>query len=139
MSKEQTLCNPNGQNFYIVIRQMNENSKWKRVNCLKRAGKHLRPSRLVFSFASDWLRRWGEFSGPITKQSYVKPQRNPEFLSTLNWKLYLKLRFLYFQNTGRIVGFVSAMLRMQWLLSSLSVINPESDEHHAIFFLQYDC
>ena len=86
------------------------------------AGKRVRPSRLVFSFASDWLRRRDKFSGPITEQNCVKPQRNPEFLSTLNWKLYLKLRFLYFQNTCRIVGFVSAMLRIQWLFSSLSVI-----------------
>ena len=29
---------------------------------------------IVFSFASDWLRVWREFSGPITEQGCVKPK-----------------------------------------------------------------
>ena len=29
---------------------------------------------IVFSFASDWLRGWHEFSGPITEQGWVKPK-----------------------------------------------------------------
>ena len=28
---------------------------------------------IVFIFASDWLRGWRQFSGPITEQSQVKP------------------------------------------------------------------
>ena len=29
---------------------------------------------IVFNFASDWLRGWREFSGPITEQGCVKPK-----------------------------------------------------------------
>ena len=32
-----------------------------------------------FSFASDWLRKWCKFSGPITEQSKAK-QRKGEFM-----------------------------------------------------------
>ena len=33
-------------------------------------------SRLVFRFASDWLRGWRKFSGPIREMSYVKPNQS---------------------------------------------------------------
>ena len=36
------------------------------------AGKRLRPSREWFQFASDWLREWREFCGPIAKRSKAK-------------------------------------------------------------------
>ena len=42
------------------------------------------------SFASDWLRQWSEFSGPITEQRN-KYQSNPGLSSTLDWKLLFVL------------------------------------------------
>ena len=38
-----------------------------------------------FSFAFDWLRKWHEFSGPITERSKAKPIQSS--ISTLNKKL----------------------------------------------------
>ena len=31
---------------------------------------------LGFSFVSDWLRKWREFSGPITERSKAKPHQS---------------------------------------------------------------
>ena len=31
---------------------------------------------IVFNFASDWLRGWREFSGPITKRSKAEPKHS---------------------------------------------------------------
>ena len=41
-----------------------------------------------FSFASDWLRGWHEFSGPITERNKVKPM---QFQITLDTRLKLVL------------------------------------------------
>ena len=36
----------------------------------------------VFSFASNWLGGWYEFSGPITKQSKVEPKQSQITIDT---------------------------------------------------------
>ena len=41
-----------------------------------------------FSFASDWLRGWHEFSGPITERKKAKPM---QFQITLDTRLKLVL------------------------------------------------
>ena len=43
----------------------------KLLKARENAGDHV---AIVFSFASDWLRGWREFSGPITEQGWVKPK-----------------------------------------------------------------
>ena len=43
----------------------NENSKEEQINCLKYQKKMSNYDLIGFSFASDWLREWREFSGPM--------------------------------------------------------------------------
>ena len=80
-----------------------------------------------FSLASDWLREWCEFSGPITERSKAK-QRNPGLLLTLSWKLlqyrsslWWKAQNLYFRQLhlwhnhldGSLISFATVLfLRM---------------------------
>ena len=54
--------------LYVV----SSNSKSKQANCLKRSVSRDQPM-VGFSFASDWLRGWRKFSGPITDRSKVQP------------------------------------------------------------------
>lgn len=60
--KNQTLSNPSNQSakFYIIVSQ----SEFK-----VKIGKEKQDQISIFSFASDSLRRWCEFSGPATEQS----------------------------------------------------------------------
>ena len=44
----------------------NENSKEEQTNCLKYQKKMSNYDLIGFSFASDWLREWREFSGPMS-------------------------------------------------------------------------
>ena len=44
----------------------NENSKGEQTNCLKYQKKMSNYDLIGFSFASDWLREWREFSGPMS-------------------------------------------------------------------------
>ena len=50
----------------------NQNSKLNQPNCLKRGKTRASKSWLLF-FASDWLKDWWQFSGPIAERSKAKP------------------------------------------------------------------
>ena len=54
----------------------NANTNWKQANFLRCGKTRMTKSRLVFRFASDWLRGWRKFSGPIREMSYVKPNQS---------------------------------------------------------------
>ena len=97
------------EQFLIVSRKTKTNiiTATNMVNIIISQWEHeLKTSRLLearenkdkvvvdFSFASDWLRKWREFAGPISELSYVKPK------STLNWKfLYVKTKVSVWTNT----------------------------------------
>ena len=55
-----------------LSRRTNENSKKKKQTAWS-AGKREDQVAIDFSFESDWLRKWHEASGPITKRS--KPNK----------------------------------------------------------------
>lgn len=48
-----------------------------------------------FSFESDWIRKWHEFSGPITQRSEAKTMQS-RIPSTLSWKLLTLYRHSHF-------------------------------------------
>ena len=55
------------------------------------AGKCVRPSREWFQFASNWLREWREFCGPIAKRSKAK---TPQSRLSLTFSLQLLFQCL---------------------------------------------
>ena len=59
----------------------NENSMWHQPNCTKHGKTHVTKSWL-FSFASDWLREWREFSRLITGRSKATPIQSQDTLDT---------------------------------------------------------
>ena len=70
----QTKKKNNDQSYHKKISLgANQNSQLKQANCLKRGKRQLSKLRLVFRFASDWLKQWREFFGPIEKKSEDKP------------------------------------------------------------------
>ena len=54
------------------IFKSHQNSKLNQPNCIKRGKTRASKSWLLF-FASDWLKDWWQFSGPITERSKAKP------------------------------------------------------------------
>ena len=93
--EKQNQINPSSQSEQRFISSLaNENSKWtkwKKGNCLRCGKTRATKARenasdqvtIVFSFASNWLRGWREFSEPITKQNSVPPKQTGS-LSRLN-------------------------------------------------------
>ena len=66
------------------------------VNALKRGKTRVTKSRFRFSFTSDWLRGWREFSRPITEHSKAKPmQSRITFDTQLKIALNMKCKVVY--------------------------------------------
>ena len=58
----------------------------------KRGETRVTKSSVGFSFATDWMRGWREFSGPITGQSLAKPKQS-RFIFDTEFKFALKPRW----------------------------------------------
>ena len=64
-------------------------SQWElsgKTNKLRETREKRDQVAIGFSFESDWIRKWREFSGPITQRSEAKTMQS-RIPSTLSWKL----------------------------------------------------